>query len=355
MGVQVVKTQTSHCFELLPSMSFFLIPRRYIVVHNELTSKAQLYVYILDVYLLIIIKLPMSGLLLEDFTLRQTYVLSYVGTEVYNCNGILLPCYVYNGQRLEDMTHCEIRVNSILNGMPMFKEELEMLNIINHKHVVKVIGSGEGILSISNGIGRMEMKRVEYICLELLYDWNFYLNYISIPDSAIRKIFKKIVKTAAFIHSKGISITDLRFENIKCDKLGIIKITNLRSCLQKPLPHYLSVPFSPSETNVKVLSHQSIGYALGIILLKMMFGPQIGNYVKCSGETFGFCGNSFWDSLDMMSRGNINLSFRDLLQSMLCATSLNQFSFPRILSHPWISLNEGQCDEINEYETMDNL
>jgi serine/threonine protein kinase len=242
--------------------------------------------------------------------------------------------------------------------MSMFKEEAETLSVIKHKHVVKLIGSGQGVLSVNNGKERVEVKKVEYVCLELLYDWNFYLNYISIPDFAIRKIFKKIVKTAAFIHSKGILMGNLNFENIKCNKQGTIKISNIHSVLQKPLPYILPFPFASPENYIKGFTYQSIEYALGIILLKMRFGPQLGNYMKCSSEAFDFHGSSFWARLNVMLQGSIDLSFIDLLQSMLCATSPNQFSFPQILSHPWISSNEvheEQDNDMDEYGTADNL
>lgn len=297
----------------------------------------------------------MSNLVLEDSIRGQTYLLlSYVETEMRGSGETPVLCGTYRAQRLSDSSYCEVKLNTIPNGCSVFRPEVETLLKIKHKHVVELIGEGQGVLKFLGISGRVEEKKVEYIALELLYDWNSYLNYITIPDSSVRKIFKKVVKTAAFISSKGVSLEGLAFERIKCTRQGIIKITGIGSPAARPFEDFLARPGFLSPVTAKVPGCPCQGQVLGFVLLKMRFGPQLGSFAKYSGEALGFRGNLFWAELEALSQETVSFGLRSLLETILASPS-NAFSFADILAHPWLSHNEAQDDGMDYDETIDNI
>lgn len=306
----------------------------------------------------------MSKLFLEDSFSGKTYLLlSCINTEFYSPCGFLVPCAVYKAQLIPDMSYCEIKLTTHLGKteeFSVFGEEIYILKKIRHKHVVELIGTGNAVLSAVDASSKTVLGNIQYLALEWLYDWSSYLNYFSISDSAVRKIFKKIVKTVSFIYSEGVSLADLKFENIQCNSQGVIKITGLAPSMKKYSEFSFISVSTGTETDAKLHSYSneftsSMIYKLGIMLLKIRLGPHLGDFMKQTGERLGFHEDSFWVSVEMMLQIKISASLRSLLKLMLCANNSNRLSFTEILSHPWMCLNNTYRDEFEDCETIFNL
>jgi serine/threonine protein kinase len=222
----------------------------------------------------------------------------------------------------------------------LFAEEVEALKRIKHKCVIDLISSGTGKL-----ICEMDKNKIvvgEYVALELLSDWSTSLNYYSIQEHIIRKIFKRILKTVIFIQSKSVPLKNLAFNDIKCNKQGVIKIN----------PSFVSKSLSAVHDTVSVTLEYSMSVmnSLGMMLLKMWFGTKLGEIAYTSGALSDFQCNMFWTHLETLSFSRISYIFKDLLKSILSKNRSRSLNFSQILLHPWV-MNEVYEDELDDCMT----
>lgn len=283
---------------------------------------------------------------LRDLATKETYLLvSFLRTEFYAHCGMLLPCHIYTAHQFPKMIPCEIKLRIVAHnelGQFLFQGEAATLQKIRHDHVVDLMGFGNAEVFFTTS--KSHPALAEFIALEPLKDWNTMLNFIPIQDSVIRQIFKRILETVLFIHSKSISLQNLSFENIKCNDQGIIKITGFSSGLTT-----VAAPLSPH-----LPSPCHAVRALGIILAKMRFGPYVGGLVEMAGAR-GECENKLlWNHLESISRIHIGSPLKGFIKALLCKDPAKCLSLHQVPIHSWM-MDEDSESEQDECLTQEDL
>ena len=230
------------------------------------------------------------------------------------------------------------------------KEEIRMINKLDHKHVIKYFKFKENATMIDKDGRPVE---VAYIAQELIINGEFY-DYVKnsgpFSERIARYYFNQILQGVQHIHEKGFCHRDLKLENMMLDNLFNIKIIDFGFACPLNGKNIRDAVGTQGYIAPEILTNKSYDgrkadiFSLGVILFILYSGfpPFYKKELQQDDPCYQMLAenkiNKFWKTHSMMKKKEYySAEFKDLVTNMLRFDPNLRFNFNNIVNHPWMT------------------
>jgi serine/threonine protein kinase len=233
-----------------------------------------------------------------------------------------------------------------------FKNEVLMLQKIDHPHVVKIFEGGEGYLKKSNG----KSKFVNYIVLEYIKNGELF-DYIFFPGKGFgeeygQEIFLHIIAGLEACHNSGVVHRDLKTENIMVTEDFKIKIADFGFAAHKQgnlgrglLYTSLGTPsYAAPELHLKSPYYGVCNdiFALGVTLFVLVTGSMPFKKATIHDPFYILIAKNdyegYWTKRNLKTI--VSDEFKSLFFNMIAYEYIQRPSIEEIKEHPWIKKHQ---------------
>lgn len=233
----------------------------------------------------------------------------------------------------------------------MLKDEVQSVQTLDHKHVVKYFEFNENATWAKKSGERVS---VAYIVSELVHGgelFDYVANSGPFKESIVRYYAKQLIQAVHYIHTKGFAHRDLKCENILLDKLYDVKVVDFGfACpvegrtgdgMNRSIVG--SLGFMAPEIHAKQPYQGQVVdlFALGVILFVLYAGHPPFNMANLEDPHYKLIATNrsqqFWSAhSNRKPEGFFNEEFKDLITAMLNFHPHQRLSIPDIVAHPWL-------------------
>ena len=236
--------------------------------------------------------------------------------------------------------------------MKYLKTEVQSTMNLEHKHIVKYHKFEEKTQWVKpNG----EVVPVAYIAQEPVLGgelFDYVANSGSFSEPICRYYFKQLLQALTYLHMKGFSHRDLKFENILIDANYDLKIVDFGFCC--PLKgrdgsgynrSYVGTPayMAPEIIRRNFYKGEDVDlFAAAVIIFTMMSGsPPFMKWAEKNDDFYKLiCENkskTFWRAHEQFKEKNFfSADFKDLITCMLQENPILRLSTLDVIGSPWM-------------------
>lgn len=212
------------------------------------------------------------------------------------------------------------------SDMEAIQREISVLKRLDYPGIVKFID----YLEDENSIYIV----MEYIPGGELFD--FIISHIRVEEPLAKRIFKQIVYSVGYIHSKNIIHRDLKPENMLLGESNVVKIIDFGLCsteADKPLNNKCGSPVyicPEAQTGEEYMGQPADVWALGVILYVLVDGSLPWSYTDKDKMQKEIMTGSY------LPIENVSDECKELIQSILNPDPNKRITITAILAHPWL-------------------
>ena len=256
---------------------------------------------------------------------------------------------IENKEINEDIKYYSIKViEPIKTDISMFKNEVQLLENIEHKNVVKIYAYGLGIKSKIKE-DEIKEKEIFYIVMEYI-EHGELLNYITkiskmetkgFGEEFGRLILSQLLDGLEELHSRNIFHRDIKLENIMLGNNCIFKYVDFGFCTNEIglLNSYLGTPsYAAPELHSKkeYFAKSEDIFSLGVTLFIIVTGSLPFKIATFNDTFYQFIIKGDYIGFWKRRMINVSPSFMELFDNMIAYDFSQRPSISEIRLSPWM-------------------
>jgi len=238
------------------------------------------------------------------------------------------------------MVAVKISKKSSKRSRSYFTSEVDALQSIDHKNVVKLMDSGEDDMFYY-----IVMEYLPYPHLQSYLD-----EHGNMDECIARGIFTQLCKAVVYIHSNHFVHHDIKLENVLVDRNNNIKVVDFGLSIYLPQPNMKVSKFSGSigYTAPEIMTHEPYDpkqaeiWTLGVVLYRMMFNKN--PYALNTDFRDKLVVSKF--DLGLRRSDQISPELADLLEILMTIDPCKRIKLEEIIAHPWMQHANESCTSL---------